>query len=513
VKENLTSTNIMLGYLIQMPIWKVSYRLRIISENEIRLSGWCIVENETSDDWNNISLKLISGNPISFIYDLESQINLSRSDFTPLPPKASGPIIAQASLSSEGPMDDRPRPPPSPAPMMKSKSARRSMMTLGSEPRLEALAGPGGGMMMDFEETMAEDVDEYFEKEANAKTMTEMIGAIQETDKEVKSGSDYYVFSITSKITIPGKEKSIIPLINEKVDAKKILWHKNTIENPSPYQAIELVNNTEFPFEHGPVMLFSESMPIGQGILEKTNVGDKKIIPYALEDRVRIQYKLNVTKYSEYTFDFQPDRKIIIQRRFKYVTVEIRIINFLSEKKILLSDYYPIEDLDLITESQKDLKIEKNEKYFRFALDLKEKSIKKYLIEFKKELVSSVNFDSIDKKFVLEIPDSKMDKQIKDKLVSFIEYQNKKRQFESEISRINQRMNTIESDETRLQKNIQSLSVRKEDDRTRNSFITKLEELFEEYITLQIEKDNFQLQIKNLQDTLDNLIIDMKNIS
>ena len=45
------------------------------------------------------------------------------------------------------------------------------------------------------------------------------------------------------------------------------------MKNLSPYQAIELTNNTDFPFEHGPVMIFSESNPIGQSILEKTNIG------------------------------------------------------------------------------------------------------------------------------------------------------------------------------------------------------------------------------------------------
>ena len=94
-------TKIFIGYLIQMPVWKISYRLRVQSEEDIRLSGWVIVENESNEDWNQMDLQLISGNPISFIYDQETFVQLTRSDFTPAPPKAAGPVIAQATLGAE----------------------------------------------------------------------------------------------------------------------------------------------------------------------------------------------------------------------------------------------------------------------------------------------------------------------------------------------------------------------------------------------------------------------------
>ena len=46
--------NMKIGYLIEMPIWKTSYRLILGDDVKPYLQGWAIVENPTDEDWNNI---------------------------------------------------------------------------------------------------------------------------------------------------------------------------------------------------------------------------------------------------------------------------------------------------------------------------------------------------------------------------------------------------------------------------------------------------------------------------
>src|SRR6185312_13650599 len=58
------------GYIQETPIWKTSYRLVIREEEGPLLQGWAIVENTTEEDWNDVSLSLISGRPIAFRMDL-----------------------------------------------------------------------------------------------------------------------------------------------------------------------------------------------------------------------------------------------------------------------------------------------------------------------------------------------------------------------------------------------------------------------------------------------------------
>ncbi|HKS07699.1 MAG TPA: carboxypeptidase regulatory-like domain-containing protein [Gemmatimonadaceae bacterium] len=66
-----------IGYVVETPVWKTSYRL-LLDDKTPKLQGWAIVENQTESDWNDVSLSLVSGRPISFMMDLYSPLYSQR---------------------------------------------------------------------------------------------------------------------------------------------------------------------------------------------------------------------------------------------------------------------------------------------------------------------------------------------------------------------------------------------------------------------------------------------------
>ena len=66
--------NVRVGYVVENPIWKTSYRLVLGKEKDKPfLQGWAVVENATDEDWKNVRMALVSGRPISFQMDLYSR--------------------------------------------------------------------------------------------------------------------------------------------------------------------------------------------------------------------------------------------------------------------------------------------------------------------------------------------------------------------------------------------------------------------------------------------------------
>src|SRR5262249_44992804 len=54
------------GYVVGTPLWKTSYRLTLDSDPAAKLAelqGWAVLENMSGEDWNEIQLTLVSGNP------------------------------------------------------------------------------------------------------------------------------------------------------------------------------------------------------------------------------------------------------------------------------------------------------------------------------------------------------------------------------------------------------------------------------------------------------------------
>src|SRR5262249_972634 len=68
-----------MGYVAETPVWKTSSRLLLDDKGtRARIQGWAIVENQTESDWNDVSLSLVSGRPISFTMDLSQPLYATR---------------------------------------------------------------------------------------------------------------------------------------------------------------------------------------------------------------------------------------------------------------------------------------------------------------------------------------------------------------------------------------------------------------------------------------------------
>src|SRR5436305_4347178 len=73
------------GYVVENPIWKTSYRLVLGAKEAEKpyLQGWAVVENPTDEDWKDVRMSLVSGRPISFQMDLYTPLYVPRPTVVP----------------------------------------------------------------------------------------------------------------------------------------------------------------------------------------------------------------------------------------------------------------------------------------------------------------------------------------------------------------------------------------------------------------------------------------------
>src|SRR5215212_10134625 len=76
---------VQVGYVVESPIWKTSYRLVMDAGNKGKpyLQGWAVVENPTDEDWAGVRMALVSGRPISFKMDLYNPLFVPRPTVEP----------------------------------------------------------------------------------------------------------------------------------------------------------------------------------------------------------------------------------------------------------------------------------------------------------------------------------------------------------------------------------------------------------------------------------------------
>ncbi|MBN2724498.1 MAG: hypothetical protein JXR95_10545 [Deltaproteobacteria bacterium] len=275
--------NLVISYVVEMPIWKPAYRL-VVGENDkdILLQGWSVVDNLSGDDWRNVFLSLTAGTPLAFKYDLYTPHSVQRPDLTPsttrmteAPPEA---IDATYTKSYEK-KDYAPRPKSMRYRSYKKMERRRYKMSKSS---------PMGGALMDDDDA----------KEAEAKPSSASyynrpvaLSEMRRSFKNLVSGArvgSLFRYDIQSPVTVPDRSSALVTLINKDVEGQDVLYFISESGDTVPYRAVRFKNTSGYVLEKGPVAIYRKGQFVGEalgGVVEKDAVS---FVPYAREGKVII---------------------------------------------------------------------------------------------------------------------------------------------------------------------------------------------------------------------------------
>ncbi len=62
------------GYTVETPIWRPSYRLVFAAGDAAEVQAWGIVQNLSGEDWRDVRLSLVAGSPVSFRSELATPV-------------------------------------------------------------------------------------------------------------------------------------------------------------------------------------------------------------------------------------------------------------------------------------------------------------------------------------------------------------------------------------------------------------------------------------------------------
>ncbi|MBI1786938.1 MAG: hypothetical protein HYR60_05210 [Acidobacteria bacterium] len=236
------SRQITASYMIPTPVWKSSYRLIFDKGPQAMLEGWAIVDNTTGEDWTKVRLSLVSGRPISFISQLYEPRYIERPVADLPEERAAAPVVhAGAVAGARAEMARKmPSPPAAPAPMAMQAAMERVEVSSTID---SAAAG--------------RELGELFE------------------------------YRIPNPVTVRKSESAMLPFLQQKIDARKLLIYSNR-NSQHPTNAAELSNNTGKTLDGGPITIFDGGAYGGEALVETLKGGDKRLISYAVDLGTRI---------------------------------------------------------------------------------------------------------------------------------------------------------------------------------------------------------------------------------
>jgi hypothetical protein len=312
---------ISVSYVIPAPVWKVSYRLDLsgvevqtINTNtgKAHFQGWAIVDNDSDMDWEDVSLSLVAGRPVSFKQNLYPPYYLERPT---LPLAIAG--IARAETYDTG-MRNR---------LMK-ESAVESM----------AMVKP-----------MVEEMDYYEETSVPAAS-----SSWDRADTAVQSGAgDQFDFTLNKPVSLDRQMSAMLPLTDGGIEAEKLIilsGARALNAGIHPSLGAELTNTTGIRLPAGPVTVYDKgpagSVYSGDALLDFLNDGEKRLISYGEDLSVTasaaLKTDLSISAVAVNSGLMTITRKQGFQRTYS-------IKNNASENKLLIIEHPITNEANLVS--------------------------------------------------------------------------------------------------------------------------------------------------------------------
>src|SRR5262249_21697982 len=106
-------------------------------------------------------------------------------------------------------------------------------------------------------------------------------------DTTARELGDLFEYRINQPVTVRKSESAMLPFLQQKIDARKLLIYSDT-SSVHPMNAAELTNGTGKTLDGGPITVYDAGAYAGEALVETVKQGDKRLISYAVDLGTRI---------------------------------------------------------------------------------------------------------------------------------------------------------------------------------------------------------------------------------
>jgi hypothetical protein len=534
--------DVRVGYVIENPIWKTSYRLVLRDGGKAQLQGWAVVENTSDDDWKDVRMALVSGRPISFKMDLYQPLFIPRPTVEPdlfaslrppvfsgdmgnamQPPAAAaaqpgglgaiGAMGGQANLGVGGGFQGGFPFFANPYANTFTPANRYNFMNgqlgnlggqfgqqggqAGLNPQiangavLNNFNGDQGNNRLSYEQ-LQQRQQQLAESKEKAKNIGSALAAIDLKQGVASVASaeevgDYFQYVIDHKVTLPRQKSALLPIVNNGVEATRVSIFNEAVQAKFPLLGLKFKNTSGDNLMQGPVTVYDGGTYAGDARILDLQPNEERLVAYALDQGTEVKAE----------GESAPQQLVAV----KVVKGVVRATHKLREtKKYMVKNRSP-QDRTLIIEHpvRADWRLvtpekpaERSRETYRFEVKLPAgKSLTQEVVE-EQSRVDVVALNSGDDKAVRVFLRSPVTSpQVKEALEKAIELRGKLTETQRDRSQLEAQLKAITEDQGRLRANFERLPPTS----------AAYKRYLEKFDTQETEIERLQADVKKLQET------------
>jgi len=468
---------LLITYVAPTPTWRVSYRLVYTSDappegstdtpetGQLLIQGWGIVDNQLDEDLENVSLTLIAGQPISFVYDLYTPRFIERPTVQDEERTVPGAVMFEEAMMA-------------PEPMMVNRSVLEEVDSYA--------VGAGRSHRR---AAMPDAAPPPMQRNLAASTQIQATGVAR---------GELFQYDVGIPVTIKRGQSAMVPILGATLAGRKQhLFNSEKIPD-HPVVTISAKNTTGLTLERGPATVLEADNYVGEAVLAFTPDQGEFFVPYAVDLGVQVTPEvisweetaaiaLGQNDYLIHDWYFTTRTTYTIENRNPYP------INLVIEQRIRPN--YELFDTPDPTE--------KTAEFQRWRTAVTARHTQTFTVQerqriSRQEQISNLTFKTLKS----YLKDKYIDKALHDRLYDILDLYRQVRDIEREVQHRNQQQERLAKQQQEAADKLNPLGRDGEEGSLRRRFVTKIQTLEDERDRLLREIATLQQQIPALQQRI-----------
>ena len=417
-----------IGYILESPVWKTSYRLVLADKGPHLLQGWAMVENTSDTDWKSVALTLVSGRPITFIMDLYQPLYLQRPVvqlelYQSLRPRTNEMSMEEKQSADEAAMaEEAPAPQAAPAPSARSAAAPRALAkgAFGT--------GPGEGEFS---------VSQGVAAAASGAQVGEL-----------------FQYAIDKPVTLSRQQSAMLPILNQQVTGERYSLYNESTDPKYPLNAVKLKNASSLHLMQGPITVFDGGTYAGDAQITDLAPGAEQLVTYAMDLDTEVNAQQGASPVTLVSVKISKGVFFYTNRQQKERIYEIKSRGTKNRTVLLEHPFQPEWTL-----SEPKEPAERTRDAYRFAVPVAAGKTAKLSVVEIRTVAQSVSLASLGgDQVAFYVASQVVSQAVKTALQKVVALQQKVSDTVSQRTRLETRVNEIVNDQSRIGSNMDRLS-------------------------------------------------------
>jgi hypothetical protein len=480
------SREMLVSYTIAAPIWKTTYRVVLDQSGKPFFQGWAIVDNVGEEDWNNVSLSLISGTPISFIQPIQQPFYRYRP-IVPMPSDlrlepqvyepGEGGVVGGAGVGG-------------------GTSAQANLgYILNSDAAARASRAAQQRQLLDL--PMNSRSSNNFQNltlvpgVAGAPPPATSLGeAMTQPDSSVETAAtgselgDLFEYKIDQPVTVPHDRSALIPIVQARMDGERVSIYNEAVRRDRPMGGMLLKNTTALTLEDGSMTIIDGDAYAGEALMERLKPGEQRLVSFALDLGTLVTARTKEDRAPTFLVRIVSG---VFQAHYHQTSKKVYTLTNQTDKPRTVFIEHPVrQDWSLTEDTPKP--DGKSARYYRFRVPLDPRQTAEVAVTERRVFVDSYvlqNFTRPD--LELFIARGYIDAQTRTVLEKLIDIKDRIAANISRLQVINNETAEIAADQQRLRENIKALAPTTEAKQLITRYVAKADT--QESRLEQLEKD------------------------